>query len=55
MADGLLSRRDLLRRGGEAGALLALPAVARAEPASVPEPAAPIADTPSAAPTLREN
>ena len=28
MADGSLSRRELLRRSGEAGALLALPAVA---------------------------
>ena len=34
MADGSLSRRELLRRGGEAGALLALPVVGRADAAS---------------------
>ena len=32
MADGSLSRRELLRRSGEAGALLALPAVGPRRP-----------------------
>jgi len=47
MADGSLSRRELLRRGGGAGALLALPAVGRADAAAFAESAAPIAETPA--------
>ncbi len=45
MADGSLSRRELLRRTGGAGALLALPAAARADAAATPT--IPIADTPA--------
>jgi seryl-tRNA(Sec) selenium transferase len=45
MADGSLSRRELLRRTGGAGALLALPAAARADAAAAPT--LPIADTPA--------
>ena len=45
MADGSLSRRELLRRTGGAGALLALPAAARADAAATPT--LPIADTPA--------
>src|SRR6187455_903428 len=39
MADGSLSRRELLRRTGGAGALLALPAAAAADAAAVTTPA----------------
>ena len=45
MADGSLSRRELLRRTGGAGALLALPVAARADAAATPT--LPIADTPA--------
>lgn len=47
MADGALSRRELLRRGGEAGALIALPAALA--PGAVAEAAAPPAQTADAA------
>ena len=47
MADGSITRRELLRRSGEAGALLALPAVGRVDSAAVAEPAAAVADTPA--------
>ena len=46
MADGSLSRRELLRRSGGAGALLALPACRRA-PMPLRPPTPPIADTPA--------
>ena len=45
MADGSLSRRELLRRTGGAGALLALPVAARADAAATST--LPIADTPA--------
>ena len=47
MADGSLTRRELLQRTGGAGAFLALPAIAAADAATITTTVAPAADTPA--------